>query len=132
MTERPADSNENIAQISTEISDYFKSMLIYYGHSGTYISNFIDRFNILKSDYLVSCDEPNLVFDFYMENLEGSVSSIDSFIGKVLYIDIWASWCGPCRKQFSYANEIKRKMSRRQLKQIEFLQFVLHQNRKPY
>lgn len=29
--------------------------------------------------------------------------------GKVVYIDFWASWCGPCVKYFPWMNKIQQK-----------------------
>ncbi|XPF93373.1 TlpA family protein disulfide reductase [Colwellia sp. RE-S-Sl-9] len=29
--------------------------------------------------------------------------------GSVIYVDFWASWCGPCRKSFPWMNEIQKK-----------------------
>ena len=33
----------------------------------------------------------------------------DSLKGKVIYIDFWASWCGPCRASFPWMNEMHSK-----------------------
>lgn len=52
--------------------------------------------------------------------LNGSEATVklSKYQGKLVYLDFWASWCGPCRQSFPWMNELQSKYGARGLQII--------------
>lgn len=47
------------------------------------------------------------VFDGY-DKVNSIYEVVNSFKGKVIYLDVWGTWCGPCKKELSYNPQLKQ------------------------
>jgi thiol-disulfide isomerase/thioredoxin len=45
--------------------------------------------------------------DFSFKTLDGKEMKLSDLKGKVVYMDFWASWCGPCKGEMPFAKRVK-------------------------
>jgi thiol-disulfide isomerase/thioredoxin len=62
-----------------------------------------------KSEFEINIKKGNPSPKFVnYENAKGGLKSLDSFKGKFVYIDIWATWCGPCIREIPSLKELEK------------------------
>lgn len=45
--------------------------------------------------------------DFELENINGGITKLSSLKGMIIYVDIWATWCRPCRDEIPYLKKLE-------------------------
>jgi len=58
------------------------------------------------SDESTNGDAEGLAPNFELQNLEGKTVSLQSFRGKPVMINFWATWCIPCAEEMPFLQEI--------------------------
>jgi len=43
------------------------------------------------------------------ENHKGGTTSLSDLKGKYVYVDVWATWCGPCKREIPFLKEVEKK-----------------------
>ena len=64
--------------------------------------------NIYKSTSVLvkGAEAPEIEFT----DADGKTYTLSDFKGKALYVDMWASWCGPCCEEIPYLAELYREL----------------------
>ena len=76
----------------------------------------------------LAAGKPSPKFSNY-ENFNGGTSSLDDFKGKVTYIDVWATWCLPCRGEIPALKELEKKF---QGKDVAFVSISIDENKEDW
>lgn len=63
---------------------------------------------VLFSSQASALDKGNPAPAFDLSGIGGTVK-LEKYQGKLIYLDFWASWCGPCRQSFPWMNELQEK-----------------------
>lgn len=109
-------------------ADFESLKLKYPSIDSTYFAADDEGFDKMKLSYLRYYEnqhalkkelagKPSPAFTNY-ENFKGGTSSLKDFRGKYVYIDVWATWCGPCKIEIPFLKELEAKFHNRN---IEFI-----------
>ena len=97
-----------------------KSILKSYKDKTPNLDRFIDSLDVRNDSLFFGYIELNYeresrimegkvspLFENY-ENYEGGTSSLEDFKGTYVYIDLWATWCAPCKSQFPFLKALEK------------------------
>jgi peroxiredoxin len=68
------------------------------------------RPNVERGVVQVGDEAPN----FTLYDLSGNVRSLSQFRGKVVLLNFWATWCGPCRVEMPAMEQLYRTLPRKE------------------
>lgn len=52
---------------------------------------------------------------------DGKPFDMSKYKGKVVYVDFWSSWCGPCRSEMPFSKQMHESLTKEQKEKIVFL-----------
>ena len=77
-----------------------------------------------KYDQIYQLKKGNPSPSFNYPDSSGKSISLASLKGKLVYIDVWATWCGPCLAQIPYLKELEEKY---RSKEVAFVSLSIDQ-----
>jgi thiol-disulfide isomerase/thioredoxin len=74
-----------------------------YGLSDRFVKTFIGNRSTLPGSAFPS--------GITLKDRDGKTRSFDELRGKVVYLDMWASWCGPCCREIPHLQQLEAEMA---------------------
>ncbi len=79
----------------------------------------------MRLDELLKFGKGDTALDFIAVDLDGKPVNLESLKGKVIYLDLWATWCGPCIAEMPHFEKLKQKYAGRE---IAFVSLSIDEN----
>ncbi len=95
--------NYNIAPNNKNNEAYYNGLLA-MSYDNEYKENLTAKYNKVKT---LAKGMPSPEFVDY-ENHKGGKTSLNDLKGKYIYVDVWATWCGPCIREIPSLKEVEK------------------------
>jgi thiol-disulfide isomerase/thioredoxin len=66
-----------------------------------------ERFQAILDRVAANNSGQQPAIDFKFADRDGKEIALSDLKGKVVYIDVWATWCGPCRREFPFMKTLE-------------------------
>ncbi len=83
---------------------------------GQYLTSpiFSERFDLIYDNLKrLSVGRPG--FNFALPDVDGKIVKLSDLEGKVVLVDLWATWCGPCKREIPYLVKLKEEFKGKDL-----------------
>jgi thiol-disulfide isomerase/thioredoxin len=79
------------------------------------ILNYLKKYSVEKTTTLGKGQDTNqeTVINQSLEEVKSKY--IDKYKGKVIYVDFYATWCGPCREEIPYAKQLYQEFKNKEI-----------------
>ncbi len=84
-----------------EVKDVYQKRYTEIIKNQEYISEFKSTLQKLEA-----LQPGNTAPTFAYEDMNGNTVTSEQLKGKVIYIDVWATWCGPCMREIPYLKQL--------------------------
>lgn len=107
------------------LNDYLTYHIRHYGTDG--VESYIERYDTMvrnltyRNEFHTFCQRFTAIAqgkkapEFILNDVTGKPISLYSLKGKYIYIDVWATWCMPCRREFPYLKLLERELRGRNI-----------------
>jgi len=124
--------NSFITEQFNQIKEHLNNQEVMNFLYASLISDHIKYSGVYRTENLIAEYKSNCTNQEYIENLErvmhkweglaegnnappfefadtsGQMFSMADFKGKYIYLDVWATWCGPCKKEFPHLKKLEK------------------------
>jgi thiol-disulfide isomerase/thioredoxin len=110
--------NQNISKVLRSLKPWigFVVILLVLRYTGLLSGlSVVTQGALIKTGMMDIQPENNLAaqpfnYNFTIRDLEGKEVNMSDFKGKVIFLNLWATWCGPCRAEMPSIQELYNKV----------------------
>lgn len=137
-SEKPDVYNSTIEELTLQLDNIIhptlKKLEVFNGTN--FYESELSKHNFIRKHYTKRHAEiQNLpkageaAIDFTYPDIDGNMVSLSDFKGKCVYVDVWATWCGPCKAEIPYLKELEKSFHG---KDIVFLSVSVDDNKEAW